>query len=195
MRQLSSNIQTLIANETVQAFYMVLIRHYDDGFIHFNTTSCYCDVTLSNGISYVSDGKLKSADPPQINTNVDREQYKVILSDPAFDEGANVGNGLVGKIMEVRVGFINPATGLPFTNIEDTFVTYKGRVDRTSYLVDTEDGNVDLEIIGVSPLISLDMVKGYYTSRDNVRAQDSTDSSFDSVYEGSGAITVRWGKQ
>jgi hypothetical protein len=195
MRQLSSNIVNLIANETVNAFYMVLIRHYNDGFINFNTTSHFANVTLSNGITYLADGKLKSADPPQLTTTVDREQYKVLLSDPSFTEGGNIGQGLVGKIMEVRIGFLNPLTGTPFTNIADTFVSYKGRVNSASYLVDTDEGTVDLEVTGVSPLISLEMVKGFYTSRDFVRQQDVTDSSFDSVYEGSGGTVLKWGKK
>jgi hypothetical protein len=195
MRQLSSNVVALIANETISSFYMVLVRHYNDGMIHFNTTSHFADVTLSNGITYLADGKLKSADPPQLNTTVDREQYKVILADPAFADGALLGQGLVGKVMEVRVGFINPATGLPYTDIADTFVSYKGRINSAAYLVDTEEGSVDLELVGVSPLISLDMVKGYYLSRDFVRQKDATDSSFDAVYEGSSAVILKWGKK
>jgi hypothetical protein len=194
VRQLSANIVTLINNKTVNAFYMVLVQHTGGGFVHFNTTSHYADVTLSNGQTYIADGKLKSADPPQMNTTVDREQYKVILADPSFSEGGNIGQGLVGKVLEVRLGFIDPSTGLPFTNVADTFIVYKGRVDSASYMIDTEEGEVDLQITGVSPMVSLEMVKGYYLSRDNVRAHDSADSSFDDVYEGSSAIILKWGK-
>jgi hypothetical protein len=194
VRQLSANIVNLINNKTVTAFYMVLVQHTGGGFVHFNTTSHYSDVTLSNGVTYIADGKLKNADPPQMNTNVDREQYKVILSDPAFADGPIIQQGLVGKVLEVRLGFIDPSTGLPFTNIADTFVVYKGRVDSASYLIDTEEGEVDLQITGVSPMVSLEMVKGYYLSRDNVRAHDTNDSSFDDVYEGSSAIILKWGK-
>jgi hypothetical protein len=125
MRQLSANIKALIDAENVTAFYMVLVQAFDSGFVYFNTTSHYADLTLSNGVEYLSDGKLKSCDPPQLSATVDREQYKLILADPGFDDGATIGMGLVGAVLEVRLGFINPSTGTPYTNISDTFVVYK----------------------------------------------------------------------
>ena len=57
------------------------------------------------------------------------EQYRIALADPAFLNGSSGENGLVGKTLEVRLCFVNPATGTPFDNLADTFVVYKGKID------------------------------------------------------------------
>jgi hypothetical protein len=195
MRQLSANIVALIANDQVEAFYTLMVRHYPDGFVFFNTTTYYQDIELSNGDIFLADGKLVSADPPQMNTNVDREEYKVVLADPGAEDGDLLGQGLVGKGFEVRLVFINPATGRPYTNVEDTFVVYKGRVGSTLWLIDTDNDSRDIQIAANSPMASLEMVKGFYLGRDNIRANDPTDSCCDGIYEGSAPSTIKWGKK
>jgi hypothetical protein len=159
------------------------------------------DVQLkSNGIAladynYFSDATLVTIDPPQMSTNVDREQYKITLADPMLEKMTSVRNNLVGKVLEGRLGFVNHYTGTPYLEIADCPIVYKGRIDGASYLIKTNEfGESILQITGSSPMRNLDMKKSLFISRDFVRQRDATDSSCDQIYEGSGAITLKWGK-
>ena len=194
MRQLSTNVASLLELGDTETLFLVRITD-KEGEVVFSSTSYYDDVTLSNGYLYEANGMLVSADPPQLSTTVDREQYKVILSDPEFMQGDNAENGLTGKRMEVRVGFIDPESGLPFTEERDTFIVYRGRVDGASYRISTEEyGETLLQITGVSPILSLDMKKGIHLTKDAIRQRNPNDSSCDQMYEGSSTIILKWGK-
>jgi hypothetical protein len=195
MRQLSANITALMASgEPVEMFYMVRITNRAGVVIYADTTH-YATVVLSNGFTYPATGSLVSVDPPQQSTTVDREQYQITVADPAFLLGELAEANLVGKRLETRVGFINPATGTPFTNVADTFLTYKGAVNSGAYKVTLEEfGEALFQITGVSPILSLETRRGIYLSRDAVRQRNSADSSCDKIFEGSGAATLKWGK-
>jgi hypothetical protein len=195
MRLLSPTISALIAAGDVEVIYLLRITD-SNGVPLITSTTFYSDVTLSNGYVYVSNGLLVGADPPQLSTTVDREQYKVTMADPEFNEGPYADNGFIGKIMEVRLGFINPATGLPFTTVAETFTVYKGRLDGTSYRIAmVELGEALLQIIGTSPMASLDMAQPFYLSKDEVRQRNIDDACADSIYEGSSTTALKWGKK
>lgn len=195
MRQLSTNIASLLdLQEEVETLFLVRITD-KDGAVVFSSTSYYENVTLSNGYLYEANGMLVSADPPQLSTTVDREQYKITIADPEFMQGDNAENGLTGKRMEVRLGFVEPEIGVPYTDEIDTFIVYRGRVDGAAYKISTEEfGEALLQITGVSPIMSLEMKKGFRLTKDATRQRNPTDSSCDQLYEGSSTIVLKWGK-
>lgn len=194
MRQLSANVAALVENNQAETIFLVRITDRD-GDVVFSTTTFYENVTLDNGYQYEANGMLVAADPPQLSTNVDREQYHVTLADPEFMQGDNAENGMTGKRLEVRLGFLDPETGYPYTADEDTFVVYRGRIDGAAYKVNTEEyGEALLQITGISPILSLDAKRGFYLSRDATRQRNPNDSSCDQLYEGSSALVLKWGK-
>jgi hypothetical protein len=195
MRQLSANITALIeSDETVEMFHMVRITNRAGTVIYADTTH-HAPVTLSNGAVHPATGSLVSVDPPQQSTTVDREQYQITIADPEFLLGALAEANLVGKRLESRVGFINPETGTPFTNVNDTFLTYKGAVNSGAYKITLEEfGEALFQVTGVSPILSLETRRGMYLSRDAVRQRNSADSCCDKIFEGSGPATLKWGK-
>ncbi len=194
MRQLSANVAPLVESGEAETIFLVRITD-KDGLVVFSSTTYFDNVTLSNGYEYEANGMLVSADPPQLSTTVDREQYRIAIADPEFMQGDNAENGLTGKRMEVRLGFINPEDGLPFTSITDTFVVYRGRVDGAAYKVSTQEfGEVLLQITGISPILSLDSKSGITLTKDAVRQRNPNDSCCDQLYEGSSTLVLKWGK-
>jgi hypothetical protein len=200
MINFSVNVRNALSQEVVDVFYMLRILNYD-GSIMYSTTNYFMDIQLQNagvdlvGYNYSSDATLISIDPPQMNTNVDREQYKITLADPMLSKMSSVRNNLVGRVLEGRLGFVNHSTGFPYLEIADCPIVYKGRIDGASYLIKTNElGENILQITGSSPMRNLDSKKSLFISRDFVRQRDANDSSCDQIYEGSGAITLKWGK-
>jgi hypothetical protein len=188
MIQFSATIISLLQDPVINAFYMVKIDTY-------LSTTHISNITLSNGETYLADGKLLNVDTPRLSATVDRELYKVIFADPDYAIGNAMQTGIVGKNFEVRIGFINNTTNEPYNNISDTVLAYKGKVDNMSYSIDSGDvGEVVLAITGASPMADLDSTKAFYTSKEYIRGLYPTDSCFDQIYEGSGPINLKWGK-
>jgi hypothetical protein len=183
----SPAIIAILENPSIETFYIVKIGSY--------ATTSYFNNTIINNVTYLADGKLVTVDPPRLSTTVDRELYKVILTDSDYALGNLMQTGLVGQDFEVRLLFLNPATNLPLTNVEDTILVYKGAVDNIAYSIDTgNNGSVALAITGTSPMSNLDLAKPFTASKDFMRNKYPTDSCFDQVYEGSGPVNLKWGK-
>lgn len=189
MITVTARMKELMEQVPMEPFYMVEI-----GTV-YRTTSFYSDITLSDSRVFASDGKLVYLDPPRLSTSVDREQYKIQLADPEFMLGAYADQGLTGMSVEVRAGFVDKLTNLPETNIENTLLIYGGTIDGTSY-------NTDVRIIGEnllsitcsSPMADLDMKKRIFLSKDFIRNRNPDDACCDQIYEGSGAIRLKWGR-
>jgi hypothetical protein len=200
MINFSMNVRNALSRDVIDAFYMLRVLNYD-GSVMYSTSNYFMDIQLKNngvdlvGYNYPSDATLLAIDPPQMSTNVDREQYKITLADPMLDKLTSVRNNLVGRVLEGRLGFVNHDTGVPYLEIADCPIVYKGRIDGASYLIKTNElGENTLQITGSSPMRNLDLKKSLFMSRDFVRQRDANDSSCDQIYEGSGAITLKWGK-
>lgn len=193
MISFNSTLIALLQNPTVNAFYMVKIGIGSSTF--YRTTSHFANITLSNGDTYLSDGKLLSADVPRLSATVDREVYKITLADPDYSLGATMQSGLVGKLFEVRVGFIDPTTNIPYTDVANTILAYKGIVDSIGYSIETGNiGQAILTVSGASPMADLDLTRTPYTSKEYIRGISQNDSCFDQVYEGAGPVNLKWGK-
>lgn len=190
MIQFSEKVKQILSQPTIEAFYLVDV---DSGL--YRTTSFFRDITLSNGVTFSNDGRLLSVDPPQLSSTVDREIYKISIADPDFNSGDSADRGLIGKLVEVRIGFVNQATNLPETNIVDTVLVYRGKIDGTSYIVNTNTiGEAVLNVTCSSPMADLDLRKPIYTTKDAARSREPSDTSCDQIYEGSGQLTLKWGK-
>lgn len=206
----SPNIKDCLKLDTIEAFYMIKVIEVN-GTLLYNTTSFYADIQLTKTVGntqvelpehfYKSDGTLISVDPPQASTNVDREQYKIVFTDPLFAKKEDIANNLIGCLIECRVGLVDRRTtagsnlGKPFLNINDTVVAYKGRVESLGMTVKAGGlGERLIQITGSSPMRNLDMKKSTYTSKDNIRKNNPSDTCCDTIYEGATAITLKWGK-
>jgi hypothetical protein len=167
-----------------------------------HSTSLFMDIDLLDsaglpvlGHSYVADDTIASVDAPQATTNVDREQFRILLSDPRLESMETVFNNLVGYPIEVRLGFLNIDTCMPFLDLSDTIIVYKGRVDSTAYSIKTQEmGEAVLQVTGSSPMRSLDAKNSLFLSRDYVRQLSPNDSSCDQIFEGSEALVLKWGR-
>lgn len=192
MIQFNNTIKQLLQQPVIESFYLVQVNLAG---LTLKTTSFYTDLILSDGSTYLSDGRLLAVDPPKLSATVDRELYKITMADPDFSLGAYLEKGLVGVDVVVRVGFVNTATNLPLTDLVNTVIVYQGKVDSGSYAVSTEDVGETVFVLSCSsPMGDLDLTKYLQTTKDALRYIDATDTSFEQVYENAGQIELRWGK-
>lgn len=188
MIQFNSTVIGLLSNPVISVFYLVRVADY-------YTTSHYNNITLTNGQTYIADGKILQADAPRLSPTVDRELYRVSFADPDYSLTGIVGDGIVGQPFEVRLCFIDPTTNAPYTNISDTLLAYKGVVDNVSYSISLGNlGETVAVVSGASPMADLDATRAYYSSKEFIKEIDPNDSSFDQIYEGAGPINLRWGR-
>jgi hypothetical protein len=195
MIQFSANIMSEVNAGNVETFYLLSIRNGDGSLERASTTHAIA-ITMGDGVTYLANDQIVAADPPKLSTTVDREQYRVTLADPSFENAEAADSGMVGKTLETRIGFVNSTTGLPYTAMADTFIIYKGRIDGAALTVKTAElGESNLDITCASPMAVLDMKKPLYLSKDFIRGRQASDSSCDQVYEGSGSLVLKWGKK
>lgn len=203
----TNNIISALNNDAIEYFSMVRIERaaHEIDPIPINlyaTTSHYNDIQLLvNGnpdskYNYIADGTLMAVDPPQNSSVVDREQYRVAFADPEFAKRGVIEDSLVGRIIEARLGFINPLDNRPFLNVEDTIVVYRGRVDGAAISIKSGGlGESIVKITGSSPMRNLDMKKPFFISREKVKQREPLDTSCDQIYEGSLGLTMKWGRK
>jgi hypothetical protein len=183
---LSETISEILRQPSVESFNLITVgTYYATDYVH--------DLTV-DGHLFTADGKLMAVDAPRLSTVVDRAVYKASFADPSVIFGSYVDDGIVGVNFEVRVGLIN-SSGAPLTDLADTILAYKGKVDSAAYSNNMDTvGEVVLELTGASPVANLDMVSDFHTSKNFIKDINAADTCFDQIYEGSGAITLRWGK-
>jgi hypothetical protein len=203
----TNNIISALNNDAIEYFSMVRIERaaHETDPIPINlyaTTSHYNDIQLLvNGnpdskYNYIADGTLMAIDPPQNSSVVDREQYRVAFADPEFSKKGLMEDSLVGRLIEARLGFINPLDSRPFLNIEDTIVTYRGRVDGAAIAIKAGGlGESIVKITGSSPMRNLDMKKPFFISREKIKQREPLDTSCDQIYEGSLGLIMKWGRK
>lgn len=109
-----------------------------------------------------------------------------------FDIGAPIS---VVDIDYVKVGYYDQEMGKPMFNVSDTILVYKGAVESLSASLKTgEFGESFVQVSGSSPMNSLDMKKYIYLSKEATRKRNYLDTCCDQIYQGSGALTLKWGK-
>jgi hypothetical protein len=199
MINLSANVQNLLQENLISIFLLLKIyeRNIDTNVvtvIKALTTNSY-DLTMSNGQTYLSNGQILSVDPPAVSTTVGRDIFKIRLADPGFIEGQYADAGYIGKSVELRIGFLDRATQSAIVNINDTFISYAGKIEGTAYQVNLEAlGEASLEISCSNPMADLDYTKSLFTGKEFVRSRNPLDASCDEVFASSGALGLKWGK-
>lgn len=198
MIQFSTTVRDILAQPTIEAFYLVEV--YVSPQTIYRSTTYYRDVIITNNSTpvntYYNDGKLIQVDTPRLSSTVDRELFKISFADPSFTFGASVDSGLIGKLVDVKLGFVNQLTKLPELDISNLLTIYRGKIDSTEYSINTADtGEVLLNVNCSSPMNDLDLTKSFYTTKDAASGRDISDTSFDQIYEGSGVLQLKWGKK
>jgi len=193
MITLHADVISALNTKPTDFFY--LLKIVDETAAIYKAVTNHWSNVIVNSITYVADNSIVKLDTPQINTDVDREQYKLFLADAFFDEASAAETNMVGWNVEIRIGFLHPTTKLPMTEIEKTLIAYAGRIDSVAYQIKTEErGEVLLGITCSSPLADLDLKRAMYCSKDYIRGRNADDSSCDQVYGGSGVLQLKWGK-
>jgi hypothetical protein len=187
MINLSTAISGLLLGDVVEIFYLLDV----DGF---RSTSHFSNVTL-DGVLFESNGAIVNVEPPQISSTVDRQAFKITLTDVGVPFGSVAENGLLGLPVSLKMGFINPLTDLPFVDAADYLEVYTGEIDGVSYSINTASQGEKLFIIScTSPMSDLDLRRPVYSSNDYMNKNHPGDTCYEQIYEGSGPISLRWGK-
>jgi len=146
------------------------------------------------GDLYTENSPILSVQPPQQTSSVDSQTYAVNIADPEF-AFKDVAPALVGKFAEVNICLIS--NGTPVIELGYAPITvYRGRIAGTSYKISSAMvGDVILQIDCASPMGNLDLVKAFHTNKTFMQQKiNAKDTCFDQIYEGSGAVRLRWGK-
>ena len=173
------------------------------------------DVSVDGIGVFIADNGLVDLDAPRLSTNIDREAFKITLTDPSFEFRDFCNNNITGSRVIVRIGFMNTLdevvvgttngglypSGAAILDIGDMIISYAGVVDVPAYEATFDGEPTLLTIECASPMATLDLVNPFYTSKDAldqrvfVELNDQTDTAFDNVYAGSQAMSVAWGKK
>jgi hypothetical protein len=185
MIQLNARQLELLGQPVINAFHCVQI-----GNMRF--TSYPSDLVLG-GQMYLTSNVLFAIEHPRMTSVVDRDLYKIVLTDSAFSFGSIYEQSLIGAAASVRLGLVDYNTNEP--DVNNTFIIYKGIIQGFDYEIDTaEKGEVTSTITCSNPMADLDAVKPFYTTKDFIRQLNPEDSSFDQIYHGAGSVNLNWGK-
>jgi hypothetical protein len=185
MRTFSSTVESILSSGSINFFFLIKLSFNSNYYI----TSYSSDIVY-DGNTYSANGGLFEVDSPKFSSVVDREAYRVLVLDNLNAMKTEIDNNVIGKPIEVKLGFID-SNGSPILTPADVLSVYKGYVDNPVISNDWDRKVITFE--GTSALADLDMVNSFITSRDGMDQKSSTDTSFDQIYESS-AIEVKWGK-
>ena len=185
MRAFSSAVQTVLDSDLIEYAFLIKL----DFTTSYHLTSNAYDVVYDSD-TYLANGGLYEFDSPKISTVLDRESYKVVVSELLDEMMPEFKTNVVGKPIEVRVA-LRDAAGQLMLDAADVLLVYKGVVDKPTI---NNDFDAKLAVIeGTSPMSDLDLVRTFITSKDGMDQKSATDTSFDEVYDNT-EITLKWGK-
>ena len=184
MRTLNPTLLAALTSDTIKHFALIDIQ-MTSGTFYF--TDLPYDITVGSA-TYVSDGGLVEYQAPRQSSQVDRETFKLTLSDNLGVLKPEVEQGLAGKNLMVRLGIFD-VYDQPSTT--DLLVSYKGYIDSVTYQNNFEQAAIVIE--ASSPMADLSLVKTVITSKSGMDQLSLTDTSFDSVIDKNESI-VRWGR-
>lgn len=204
MLKLSNTVNQIIASRNIEYFFLVTIESASPIFGTRRYTSNPYDITMDDTFTYTANNTLLSVDPPKLSNTVDRASYTISFSDTDFLFKSYFEEGATGDAVTVRLGFINSldvtldgiAPGNYFPQIANSVLVYKGVIDGQKYQLELdEESSAVVQIECSSPMADLNLVKPFFTSKESMRQKNSNDTSFDSNYQGSGQIKLKWGKR
>lgn len=200
MRKFSNVVKQMLALDNIALFKLVLIKRGSE--ILFSDTDADSTIEVPGVGTFTSGSGLQIIEAPRQSSAVDRETYKIGYVDPEFEKQELLYSSLVGCSVTTYIGFYNTTSnviesvppGSPFLNASDLVIAYRGVVDTTGYTVDPNEGTVVAVIECSSPVARLDLVKAFYTSKENIQQINPSDSSFNQIYVGSASVSLLWGK-
>ena len=195
MKAASASFLAEINNTSNTLRYFLLVAIYTDPVIAY--TNLPYDITMSDGITYVSSAKFIAADPSKQASVLDRSEYRIALS--------GIDNSIETRLMEsgfsapfvVRAGCYITTNGVmqPRAQIGNTITIYNGLVDTWSFKANPGE-SLELAVQGTNPMGMLDWTNPYYTSVASVKRFRANDTSMDFIGQlNEEEITVRWGKK
>jgi len=185
MRNFSSAVQTVIDSGTIKFLYLIKLE--------FNSTyyfTSYSSNVVYDGDTYIADGGLYEFDSPKFSSVIDREAYKIVISDLVDNMAAEFRANVIGNPVSVKVALLD-SNNQPLLSPSDVIDVYRGFVDKPAIDVDFETKLAIIE--GTSPMSDLDMVRSFQTSKSGMDQKSSTDTSFDEVFDNK-EISLKWGK-
>jgi len=185
MRIFSSTVQNLIDRDVVNFFILIKLSFTQTYYL----SSLPYDVVYDQD-TYSANSGILEYDSPKFSSVVDRDSYRIVCTDFLDDFKEEIENNVVGKGIEVRVGFFD-TNGEPVLNTSDVLLVYKGFVDSPSIVNDFDTKIVTFE--GTSPMSDLDVINPFIASKDGIAQRNSNDKSFDKIY-GDSIIKLKWGK-
>ncbi|MDB9983379.1 hypothetical protein OAD54_01385 [Candidatus Pelagibacter sp.] len=185
MRQFSTAVQTVLDSDLIEYAFLIKLSFNSTYYL---TSNSY-DVDYGEN-TYLANSGLYSFDNPKFSAVVDRESYKIVISEILDEMLPEFKLNVVGKPIEVFVA-LRDASGDLLLSTGDVLKVYKGTVDKPSISNDFEEKLAVLE--GTSPMSDLDLVRNFISSKDGMDQKSGTDTSFDEIYDGN-EITIKWGK-
>jgi len=185
MRTFSSNVQTVLDSDDIRIVYLIELE-FDSTyrFTSYNSNIFY------NGRTYLSDGGLFEFDTPKFTSVIDREAYKVVITDLIDEMAAEFKLNVVGKPVSVKIALLD-SDGYPMLGDGDVLSIYNGFVDAPRI---TNDFEQKLAVIDcTSPMSDLDTVNAFFTSKDGMDQVSQSDTSFDEIFDNK-EISLKWGK-
>lgn len=189
MRKVSELFKERLVSDNFN--YFVMIKLWG---LPYRTTSLGYEFTF-DGELYTANNNIKALEPPKNSSVIDREAYKITLTDVSLVFKDYFETGAVNDRVTVKIGIFDIETGLPKVEPEHFLTVFEGKIDTTIIDVDFNEGFFDATIESSSPLASLDQRNAFYTSKRSLRQRFPTDSSFDFIHLGSGESVLKWGKE
>ena len=187
MKNISSSIKYLLSRDVVSVFYLVAISNDS---VNIKSTTNASDFYMPSVGNFSSSDGLIVVEPPDNTSSIDRSSYKIAYADPEFILRPILEAGIIGARVDAYLGFINTVNN---TALDDVLLIYSGSVDTYGYEINTSEGTVIASLECSSPMGSLGMKRGFYTTRSEIKQIDPSDTCFDQVTVGSKAIYA-WGK-
>lgn len=188
MRTFSDNVTTAFNYSSFKYFFLIKLEL---GTTTYRFTSYHSDLTITGDGTYTSDGGLFEVESPKFSSILDREAYRVIITDLVDELSNKFKQGVIGEPITVKVGIIDPATNEPLINSDDLIFIYKGYVDSPS--IENSWDSKTAVIEGTSPMADLDQVNVTMVSKDGMDQLSQSDTSYDNIYDDQ-EIQLKWGK-
>jgi hypothetical protein len=205
MRKINSNIKNLIENNPVEPILILDIGNESSILQQYLTSSPF-DIQVENTI-YKSTVDIVGLDLPKNSQIIDKETYKIELSDPDFLYYSYFTIGLTNTPVTLRALFVNTSDSVfigtnsvsynpdeIITSLNDSIIIYKGLINNAEYITESDRDTSLIRIYAVSALASLDNKNPARVTKNYLRNINSSDSAFDSVFESKQQITLKWGK-
>jgi len=205
MRQINSNIKSLIENNPVEPILILDIGD-SSSILQQRITSSPFDIEVA-GNTYEATVDLVGLDLPKNSQIIDKETYRIELSDPDSLYYSYFNIGLTNTPVTLRALFVNTSNsvflgtnGISYnpeeiiTSLGDSIIIYKGLINNAEYITEPDNDTSVIRIYVVSALASLDNKKPARVTKNYLRSINSIDSAFDSVFESKQQITLKWGK-